>query len=159
MQQILSASTRTGSKENIAHPEHGTLELQHRHHEQEQPSDNRSLDAERLDRAVLQRPRDLEVRDTEPAERTREVDEPRDLALHPRETVVEVGVCVPAHNMRDGRKTHSKGLTEHLQTATVLIMTATSAMPQPMTSAPTLRCFWKEAPSTTNPQMYSGTAM
>ena len=37
--------------------------------------------------------------------------------------------------------------------AVVLIMTATSAMPQPMTSAPTLRCIWNEAPRTTNPMM------
>lgn len=48
---------------------------------------------------------------------------------------------------------------QYAYTATVAIMTATSAMPQPMTRAPTLRCFWKDAPNTRKPQMYNGTAM
>jgi hypothetical protein len=41
----------------------------------------------------------------------------------------------------------------YLHTATVLIMTAVSANPQPITIAPGLRWFWKEAPRTTKPQM------
>ena len=40
---------------------------------------------------------------------------------------------------------------QYAYTATVAIMTATSAMPQPMTSAPMLRCSWNAAPRVTNP--------
>ncbi len=75
-----------------AYPESSTLHLQERDDEEEQPDDDRRLDAERLQRAVLRRPRDLEVRDTEAAERTRQVDQRGDLALPAREAVV--AVCV-----------------------------------------------------------------
>lgn len=47
----------------------------------------------------------------------------------------------------------------YAHTATVLIIIATWAMPQPMTSAAVLKCFSTAAPSVTKPQMYSGMAM
>lgn len=76
----------------VAYPESGTLDLKERDNEEEQPNDDRRLDAERLQRAVLRCPRDLEVRDTETAERTSEVDQRGDLALPAREAVVTVRV-------------------------------------------------------------------
>lgn len=75
-----------------AYPESGTLDLEERDNKEEQPDDDRRLDAERLQRAVLRRPRDLEVRDTETAERTREVDQRGDFALPAREAVVAIRV-------------------------------------------------------------------
>ena len=46
-----------------------------------------------------------------------------------------------------------------VQMATVLIITATSAMPQPITRAPGDSLFWIEAPRTRNPQRYNGMAI
>lgn len=76
----------------VAYPESSSLNLEERDDEEEQPNDDCRLDTERLQRAVLRRPRDLEVRDTEAAERTREVDQRGDLALPAREAVIAVRV-------------------------------------------------------------------
>ena len=63
------------------HAQVRALDLHRGDNEQEEANDDRGLDAERLQRAVLSRPRHLEVRDAEAAQRPREVDQRRDLTL------------------------------------------------------------------------------
>jgi len=53
--------------------------------------DIRSFDAECLQRSVLYRPRDLEVRDAETTQHTRKVQQRANLTPVFRETVVDVG--------------------------------------------------------------------
>ena len=72
--------------------EGGALDLEHWYDEEEKSRDNRGLDTKRLQRAILRRPRDLEVRDGEASKRTRQVYKPRDLALMPREAIITI--CV-----------------------------------------------------------------
>ena len=80
------------TSEDVTYPERGALDLKHWYNEEEEARNNCSLDAKRLQCAVLCRPWDLEVRDGETSKRPGQVDEPRDLALMAREAVVTVRI-------------------------------------------------------------------
>lgn len=80
-----------------AHPEERALPLDDRDNDQEQPGDDRSLAAKRLESTVFRRPRNLEVRDGEAAESTEEVDKGGVFTLEGGEAVVHVGVWIESN--------------------------------------------------------------
>ena len=114
----------------------------------------RRFDTKGLQGAVLRSPRDLEICDGETSQSTCQVDQRGNFTFELREAVVAVCVCIKLQSYR-----MLTNLRRYSHTATVLIMTATSAIPQPMTTAPTDNLFWNAAPKTRKPQRYNGIAM
>lgn len=161
---------------NITYPQVWTFQLHKWYDQQKQADHNGSLHSESLQCPVLRRPRYLEIGHAEAPESACKVNECRNLAL--QEKKLEIGQwrhlqwCPTIRTLICGKQslqyasiTHVsvsfKGMNNNssIQMATVLIITATSAIPHPITSAPTLKWFWKLAPSTIKPQMYNGIAI